>query len=198
MKVSLRIIVGVMATTLLAPTGSWAAGGSIKGTVSAKKDKYLKNTVVFLDLVAGQHKPPSKSVKIDQKNQKFDPFVLPVIKGTTVEFLNNDNTGHNVFSPDGEKYDLGTWEKGASRKYTYSKAGVYTQLCKLHPSMIAYVVVLQNPYFAVTDDSGNFEIKNIPSGKYSLKVWNERRKADPIDVTVKNGSTAPAVIKLRR
>ena len=80
----------------------------------------------------------------------FIPFALPVVKGSTVTFLNNDNTGHNVYSPDHEKYNLGKWSKGQTRKRKFSRLGVYTQLCKMHPSMLAYVIVLQNPYFVVT------------------------------------------------
>jgi plastocyanin len=161
-----------------------ADAGDISGKLSAKRAKYAKNAVVYLEGASGKYSAPAKPVQMDQKNQTFIPFVLPVLVGTTVQFLNNDNTGHNVFSPDGEKYDLGNWGKGESRTYKFEKKGVYTQLCKMHPSMIAYVVVLDNPHFAVTGSDGSFVIKDVPAGEYTVKVWHERKKAAPSKVTV--------------
>lgn len=135
---------------------------------------------------------------MDQKNQKFVPFVLPVVVGSTVEFRNSDATGHNVFSPDKEKYDLGVWGKGEKRKYTYKKLGVYTQLCRMHPSMIAYIVVLENPLYAVVGRDGKATIGDVPPGTWTLKVWNERRKAGDVRVTVAAGAAANVAIKLVR
>lgn len=191
---TLTIALSLTLSLLVVPSIADAKGGSISGQVDAKKKKYKKNTLVYLEKVPGKHSP--KKAKMDQRSQKFVPFLLPVVIGSSVEFLNNDNTGHNVFTPDGEKYDLGTWDKGKSRSYTFKKLGVYTQLCKMHPSMIAYVVSLQNPYFAVTDDEGNWKIDGIPAGKYSVAVWNERKKAKPISVTVTAGKTTDVPIKL--
>lgn len=193
MKLSITIALA-LGFFVAAPSLANAKGGSIAGQVEAKKDKYKKNTLVYLEKVPGKHAP--KKAKMDQLNQKFIPFVLPVVKGSPVEFLNNDNTGHNVFTPDGEKYDLGTWKKGKSKSYTFNKLGVYTQLCKMHPSMIAYVVSLQNPYFAVTKDDGSFKIDGIPAGTYTVAVWNERKKGKPVSVTVTSGKTTDVPIKL--
>lgn len=170
----------------------------ISGAVTHKKKKYVKNTVVYIEKAASNFKTGANDAKMDQTNQIFDPFVLPVVKGTEVTFLNNDNTGHNVFSPDGEKYDLGTWPMGEARSYKFDKEGVYAQLCKMHPSMLAYVVVLQNPYFAVTQEDGSFEIKGVPPGEYSLAVWNERRRADPVPVKVTKDGITSIEIKLTR
>lgn len=190
------MIATVLALSVVGMGTAWAgAAGSISGKVDAKK-KYRKNTVVYLDKVPGKHAAPKKAVRMDQKGQKFRPKVLPVVAGSTVEFVNSDNTGHNVFSPDNEKYDLGTWGKGEHRSRKFAKQGVYTQLCKMHPSMIGYIVVLQNPYFAVTKKDGSFEIANVPPGTYTLKVWNERKKAKAVKVTVKAGETAEATIKI--
>ena len=135
---------------------------------------------------------------MDQRNQEFIPFVLPVVKGTTVEFLNNDNSGHNVFSPDGEKYDLGTWPKGEMRSYTFEKTGTYAQLCKMHASMLAFIVVLESPYFAVTSKDGAFQIDNVPPGTYTLKIWHERGDAEPASVTVRAGEMATLELEMGR
>jgi plastocyanin len=173
-----------------------SAGVTISGNVTAKKMRIVKNSVVYLKKVPGTHKPSETPVRIDQINQTFKPGVLPIVVGTTVDFLNNDNTVHNVFSPDGEEYDLGNWGYGEKREYTFKKRGVYAQLCKLHPAMLAYVVVLQNPYFAMTKGDGSFEIPDVPPGKYKLAVWNQRRKGKAISVEVADAPVSDLKIKL--
>lgn len=170
--------------------------GSISGTVTANKKFHLPNTVVYLERVPGKHGAPDEPAVMDQQKQKFLPHVLPVVRGTTVEFLNSDDMTHNVYSLDGDRYDLGTWSKGDSRTYTFAEEGVYTQLCKIHASMIAYVVVLQNPYFALTGEDGRFSINGVPAGEYRLAVWNERKRAKPIKVRVSAGKRTTVTISL--
>jgi plastocyanin len=163
--------------------------GQITGKVDTdpKKAKYKPNTVVYIEKADGNFKAPTKNPEMNQKNMVFIPRVLPILAGTTVDFLNNDDVLHNVFSPDAcaDKFNLGQWKKGEVRSHKYNKAGCQSViLCKTHPEMEAYVVVLQNPYYAVTDKDGNFTIKNVPAGKYTLMVWNEKLKADPQTITV--------------
>jgi hypothetical protein len=124
---------------------------------------------------------------MDQKNLKFHPHVLPILAGTTVDFQNSDDVLHNVFSPDAcaDKMNLGTWPKGQSRSYTYKNPGCVTvMLCNVHPEMEAYVLALETPYFAVSAVDGKYEIKDVPAGKYDLKIWHEKLKAQIVSVTV--------------
>lgn len=172
------------------------ATGRIVGKVTAKKKKYLPNTVVYVEKAPGRFKP--RKYEIGQKQSQFDPKLLVVLRGSTVEYTNSDPTDHSVYSPDGEKFDLGTWGKGGSRTRKYDKLGAYTQLCKLHPMMVAYVVVVQNPYFAVTKASGSFEITGVPAGRYTLRVWNARRSADPVEVDVTADADTIVTIGLHR
>lgn len=196
---SIQLMTAAITITLaLVLVPATAPAATIKGKVTAKKSKYLKNTVVYIEKAPSNGKAKSKTAHMDQKNQTFVPFVLPIVKGTSVEFLNNDNTGHNVFTPDGEKYDLGTWAKGKTKTYAFEKEGVYTQLCKMHPSMLAYIIVLQNHYFAVTNDDGTFAIENVPPGDYQLAVWNERRRADPTPIKVAASGADDIAIALVR
>lgn len=136
---------------------------------------------------------------MDQRNKTFIPRLLPVLVGSTVDFMNNDDMEHNVMCPDGETYDLGRWTKGEMRAYTFAQEGVYTQLCNLHPEMIAYVLSVRTPYFAVTGEEGRFRIPNVPAGRRRLKVWHERFKPDRLakgfDVTVAEGGTAEVVLE---
>lgn len=178
------------------PVSAFADDGSITGKVAAKKDKWLEGTVVYLANVPGEHEAPDEPVVMDQEDQKFVPHVLPIVAGTAVRFENSDNTGHNVFSPEGD-YDLGVWGKGESKSHTFEKPGVYTQLCRLHPSMAAIVLVFQNPYFAKVGPDGEYEIENVPAGTYTLKVWNERRSAKKKKISVTSGKKVKVNFRLR-
>jgi plastocyanin len=159
--------------------------GSVAGKVTAAPAKYARWAVVFVKEVKGDFKPPEKPVVMDQKDLLFVPHVLPVLQGTTVNFLNSDNCLHNVFSPDGEKYNLGSWPMGEVRPYVFKSTGIYTQLCKVHPEMLGYVVVLANPYFAVSDEKGAYAIDGIPAGDYTLAIWSESEKLKGQEVAVK-------------
>ena len=134
---------------------------------------------------------------MDQKGMTFIPHVLPVVKGTTVKFLNSDPYAHNVFSPEG-KYNLGTWPTGQTRDHKFDKPGVYTQLCRVHPEMEAFIVVLDTPYFTVTDKTGKYTIKGVPAGKYTLVAWSEKLKEGKQAVTVENGKSVTVDLTLRK
>jgi len=121
---------------------------------------------------------------------------VPILAGTTVQFLNSDLTPHNVFSPDHEKYNLGTWPQGQTKDHVFKTCAKapcsYVQLCRVHPEMEGYIVVLQNPFFAVTGADGHYKIENVPPGSYSLGVWQSKLKAAPKPVTV--DAAKPAVV----
>jgi plastocyanin len=170
-----------------------AAGASVSGTVKATGLSSNADAVVYIQEAAGAK--PSAPVVMDQAKMQFIPHVLPVVLGTTVQFHNSDPTAHNVFSPDYEKYNLGTWPTGQSKDYTFAKCAkfpcVYTQLCRVHPEMEGFVVVLQNAYFAVSDRTGHYEIANVPPGQYTLGVWHPKLKGQTKSVTVDaKGATA--------
>ncbi len=163
-----------------------ASGSAVSGTVTATGVRTPADIVVSLQAPGLTVTPPAKPVVMDQKNMQFVPHVVAVVKETTVQFLNSDSIAHNVFSPEG-KYNLGTWPQGQSRDHKFDAAGAYTQLCRVHPEMEGYVVVLDTPYFAVTDKAGTFEIKDVPAGKYTLTTWSEKLKSVKQEVTVEAG-----------
>lgn len=157
-----------------------------KISVPAGKEKFKANTIVYIEKANGKFLPPTKNPVMNQKNLVFIPHVLPVIAGSTVDFLNSDDVQHNVFSPDKCcKFDLGSYGKGMSKTRKFDVAGSQAViLCNVHPEMEAYVVVLQNSYFSLTDKDGNFKIENVPPGTYTLKVWNEKYKAKDQTITI--------------
>ena len=181
----------------LAASAARADGGTISGKVDATPPKYLADTVVYLKSVPGTH--PPRTHEMDQRGLKFVPAVLVVAQGDTVKFLNHDNVAHNVYSPDGEAYNLGSFKQNEAASYTFKKAGVYTQLCSIHPEMLAYIFVGQNPYAAAVDAKGHYVIKDVPPGTYQLAVWNAAKlKAPDKGVTVAAGKTVQENIAIKR
>jgi hypothetical protein len=162
-----------------------AAGGSIVGTVKAMGISSNADAVVYIEQASGTFTPGVGNM--DQKSMQFIPHVLPVLIGTTVKFLNSDPTPHNVFSPDG-KFNLGTWPQGQTKDYVFDKCAkfpcAYTLLCRVHPEMEGFIVVLQNPFFAVSGKDGHYAIENVPAGKYSVGIWHPKLKGQVKPATV--------------
>ncbi len=155
------------------------ATGTIKGTISVSGVKSPENVLVYLEEVAGDWQPPEEPAGMDQEKLVFTPPVLPIVKGTTVRFLNSDPILHNVFWPKSKSYsarNLGTWGKGGAKKHKFDKLGEVVLLCNVHPEMEGHIVVLQNPFFAVVHKEGEYEIKDIPPGEYTVKTWYSNPK----------------------
>jgi plastocyanin len=186
---------------ILLATGASLAG-DIKGKVSVQGLKSAANIAVYVDVIPDKKfDAPSQHVVIDQKKMEFIPRVVVVLQGTTVDFTNSDPVGHNVYWPSisGNKkltHNLGTWPKGEKKSFQFNDLGVAPLLCNVHPEMSGYVVVVATPYFAVTDKDGNYEIKNVPAGKYALKTWSEDGKptTQSVDVSA-GGATADLTVK---
>lgn len=187
MKLRACILMTVVAGLSMA---AWA--GDIEGKVAGMKGK----SVVYVDAIAGKTFPaPKEHPVMDQKGLMFSPHIMIVQQGTTVDFLNSDTVQHNAFwtAISGDKkagHNLGTWPKGEKRPFTFAKPGVVPVLCNVHPEMAGYVVVSPTPYFAETDDSGTYKIKDVPDGSYTVTVWHEGAKNQSKPVTVSGGGKA--------
>lgn len=163
------------------------SAGTLKGKVEAPGMRTDADAVVYIDVVPGKtFEPPSEPALMDQVDLTFVPHVLPVLVGTTVEFLNSDAMLHNVFAPEkcAERFNLGSWPQGQKRGYTFKQPCAATILCNVHPEMEAFVVAVPTPYFAVTDDSGAYLIEDVPDGTYTVKVWHPKLKEKAVEVTV--------------
>ena len=199
--------------TVVTLFGPSAEASSVSGTVDVvgtilktEGGKSAKDVIVYLEKADGGNYPtPSKEhAIIDQVGSVFIPHVLPIQRGTTVEFINSDTFEHNVFSVDDCcKFDLGNFPGGARGSHAFTDTGEAVMLCKLHPEMAAYVVVLETPYFAIAEidgetQSGTYTIENVPPGKYLLKVWNKKTESPGQEVTVSEGEDLQANIELQR
>ena len=196
-----RFSFACLALLLAVAATAAAAGTTITGTVKVTGAASNADAVVYLQNATGTT-PPAKPLTMDQSKMQFTPHVLPVPSGATVKFLNGDPTAHNVFSPDNEKFNLGTWPQGQTKEYTFNKCTkfpcVYTLLCRVHPEMEGYIVVLQNPLFAVTDKEGHYTITGVPPGSYTVAVWHPKGKAQPRPLTVAADKAATADFVLAR
>ena len=142
---------------------------------------------------------------MDQRNLEFIPHVLPVLVGSTVQFPNNDEVDHNIFSMSRtKKFNLGSYKPGDSKAVLFDKPGVVEVRCDVHAEMAAYILVMKNPYFAVTDKKGNFQIpdasylqtgrtgrpnRSCYPGKYFIKTWHEKLKTQKKAITVSEMGT---------
>jgi plastocyanin len=169
------------AFVLVAMTGlcSAAWAGNLEGKVTGMKGQ----SVVYIEAVAGKTFPaPAQQPVIVQKGLVFQPHLLPVQQGSTVEFLNSDNVAHNVFwvSVGGNKklgHNLGTWPQNEKRAFKFDAAGAVPLFCNVHPEMTAYIVVVPTPYFALTNESGEYRIEGVPDGSYTVTAWHEGAKS---------------------
>jgi plastocyanin len=129
------------------------------------------NVVVWLEGgPAAAARDPQQPV-MDQRSLQFYPQVLAVRVGTTVRFPNADRVFHNVFSfKDGKRFDLGLYPVGAVKFVRFDKAGVSRLFCNIHPKMAAYIVAVDSPYFATSDEDGTFSI-DAPPGTYTYYAW---------------------------
>ncbi len=188
----------MLVVSMVFPVAAFA-GGTIKGNVKAPRKKYSKNCVVFIEKVSGNFTAKEKA-KMEQQGLVFIPHVLPVLKGTTIEFYNYDDVLHNVFSPDeiAGKFNLGTWPKGEVKTFTFDNVGSAVLLCNVHAEMEGYIVVLENPYFAVTGKDGNYTINDVPAGSYTVAVWSEKYKTLTEKVDVTDGGNATVDFKLKK
>lgn len=189
--------VAIAAAVPLLLTAMGRQAGGVSGSVTAKGLRTNAGIVVSLQAPGTKATPPAKPLEMDQKGMVFSPHVMAVVTGTRVLFLNSDAVAHNVFSPEG-KYNLGTWPQGQTRERLFEKPGVYTQLCRVHPEMEAFIVVLDTPHFAVTDRTGKYAIADVPPGKYTLVAWGEKLKSLKQEVTIEAGKTLTVDLAMAR
>ncbi len=175
--------------------------GIITGKVKCSRVRHSGDTVVYIEKVGDvKYDAPTEHGIVDQMNLVFVPHVIAVQKGTTVDFPNNDEVRHNVFSPPDccNQFNLGTYDIGASKPVKFDESCEVPLLCNVHAEMSAYVVVLDNPYFGVTAKDGSFTIKNVPPGTYKLKTWHEKLRSVEKEVTVEGGKTTEVAFALKK
>ena len=191
-----------------------ALSGEIKGSVKAQGLRRPENIVVYLTKAPAADLDVSKAKFVmDQLNLEFRPHVLPVLVGSTVQFPNNDQVDHNIFSMSRtKKFNLGSYKPGESKAVLFDKPGIVELRCDVHAEMAAYILVMKNPYFAVTDKKGNFQIPDanylqqaglkdqadLATGKYFIKTWHEKLKTQKEAITITEDGDVTIQLNLKR
>lgn len=169
-------------------------GGGSKGTLRhVSPSVVLWLSPVSADARAALAPASLPRYRMAQKNKHFDPRVLVVQLGSTVEFPNLDPFFHNVFSQfNGKRFDLGLYEAGSTKGVRFDHEGVSYIFCNIHPEMAAVIVTLSTPYYSVSSGSGNAVIHQVPPGNYDLHVWAEGADVQSLDSLTRRVSISPA------
>lgn len=141
---------------------------------------------------------PEEIKEIKQKGERFVPGILPVVAGQRVRFPNQDSIYHNVFSiSPTAPFDLGQYKDvDPPKTVTFENYGVVPIYCNIHPQMIAYVVVLENSAFALTDKDGIFRINDLPAGTYTINAWQPKAKRVSQEIVIKIGQKTEVQLAL--
>jgi len=180
--------------------GTDTAGNNAPSSYDSRKYKFvpkvdytaMRDFVVYIEGPVGTNVTLTTNVvsvttsRIAQKSATFTPHVLPILAGTTVEWPNNDDIYHNVFSDsDLARFDLGLYKGNPTNKWVrFEHPGRVDVFCSIHENMHCIVMVMANPYFATTDAVGRYTITNVPAGTYKLKAWHERMPAGEKEIVV--------------
>lgn len=165
----------VLAT--LALSGVPARAGSFVATVLDADKQPVPGAVVFVSEIPGKSfAPPAQPYVMDQVGKEFFPSVLPIVVGGSVSFPNHDAIHHHVYSLSPTKtFELPLYKGRDAVPVKFPKVGVVKLGCEIHDWMRAVILVLQNPYFAVTDATGRALIDGVPAGsEVELAVFHER------------------------
>ncbi len=167
-----------------------------------------RDVVIYLKSEApAKHAPPAVPVEVIQRKLRFEPHVLPVLQGTPVRFVNKDDVDHNVFSNgDCCRIDVDMSPRSAA-PFTFERAGAIPIICRLHPEMSLWIIVLPEPWFTrveleKTKDEGgrryeaDYSIKDVPPGEYTLTFWNKKLKPREYSVVVSAGAETALDIEI--
>jgi len=162
-----------------------AQAANLQVSVQDPEGKPLEDAVVYLDSPeAAQRVQPMPGAEIIQRNKSFIPEVTVITKGTPVSFPNQDTVRHHVysFSPI-KKFDIKLYAGTPESPVIFDRAGVAVLGCNIHDQMAAWVVVLETPYMARTNEQGNAVLEGVMPGDYRLRVWHSRlrHEAAPLD-----------------
>lgn len=187
----------VAETSAHAQGGGAGQGGTIRGKVELLPANPGSPVVVYV--VGFDEQPEGEPPTIRQALRRFEPPVLPIVRGQKVRFENKDLIAHNVFSmSDARAFDLGEGKRGQSGEVQFDKTGIVDIYCNIHPEMAGTILVLPNRRFAATDQNGEYAIQGIPPGKWKVFAWHRLASPQQRTAVVAAGRTTelPWEIKL--
>jgi plastocyanin len=166
---------------LLATPVSAQVTGQVR--VAGRKDASLP-TIVYAERLDAPARPKPQRVKLNQREKAFEPRVLAIPVGSTVDFPNFDTIYHNVFSlSQPEPFDLGLYKRGASKKETFKRPATYRVFCNIHPQMTAVLLILPTDHITQADAEGRYSLA-LPPGRYRITAWSERSQPASAEITL--------------
>lgn len=146
----------------------------------------VTDAVIFVDSQPEAPEPaPRERPKLSQRGQAFEPRVVVVPTGGTVDFPNLDPVYHNVFSVSPlRRFDLGKYPRGQSRSVTFNKAGQVNVFCDIHSDMAGFILVVPNRHWARPGSDGSFELPDLPPGRHRVRAWHPDFPARVLEVDV--------------
>lgn len=156
----------------------------------------LKNVVVYIETIE-TGKAWDKKYTLDQKGCRFEPHIMIVGAGEKLSILNSDKILHNIHTYSKINRSINKAQPKFKKKMSakFGKAEFIRLRCDVHAWMSGWIVSSASPYYAVTDDSGNFSISDVPAGTYTLKYWHETLGEQSVEVTLTGGGTAKSDAK---
>jgi plastocyanin len=170
LKLSLSLL---LAAVFLLPPVTLAA--QLKVQVQHSSGQPVAGAVVFLlSAAASAAVKPAATANIIQRNTTFIPEVLVIPRGTAVTFPNEDTVRHHVYSFSPIKpFEIKLYVGTPTDPVVFEQSGVAALGCNIHDQMIAWVVVLDTPYYSHSNDDGLAVLNDVPAGDYTLRVWHK-------------------------
>lgn len=153
-----------------------AVAGNVSVTVLDESGKPLRDAVVFLESAQAKRlAKPLPLAQIAQRDKSFIPSLLLITPGTSVSFPNIDTVRHHVysFSP-AKRFELKLYVGTPTNPVVFDKPGVVVMGCNIHDQMIAYILVVETPFYGIAPTTGVVPINDVPPGDYSLRIWHSR------------------------
>jgi plastocyanin len=170
----------LLAVLAAAPAAAEELRGTVqllaKGGKGAARGTDVRQAVVYWEPAGGSTLRPAEAPLLMKTRQKqFSPRLLVVPRGGRVRFPNEDPILHNVFSVSaGNAFDLGLYRKGPGKEQKFTDPGVVRVFCNVHHDMVAYILVVDTPYFVSPGLDGSFVLSGLPKGPGKLTVWHEQ------------------------
>jgi len=185
-----------VAAAWLCAWAAWAGAAQLSVSVRSSQGAAVHDAVVWVE--GATSKPGGVPAEIGQRDQEFEPFVTVVSTGSRVLFPNRDKVKHHVYSFSAAKsFEIQLYSGLPAEPVTFDKAGVVVIGCNIHDWMMAYVAIVDSPWFAKSAADGRGELANLPPGRYVLHVWHPYQTAQLAPQNVELASaTARRELKL--
>ena len=160
-------------------------------------NKGIKNVVVSISNISGG-KGFGEVMPLDQKECVYTPHIVLTPAGSELEILNNDGILHNIhtYSEANPAFNQAQPKFKKKLKKKFDQPEYVKVTCDAHSWMSGWIVVMDHPYYAVTDGEGKFSLGDVPAGEYEVKIWHETLGETMQKVTVEAGSDASLAVEL--